>query len=216
MARIILLSHLMDGNTPLYGGEDRVEMVQGKSIKSGDSCNTMRLSMTNHAGTHVDMPRHFFEKGATVSDMPPEGWVFDRITLVEVPSGPGESVIGPDLLEEPVDCELLLIRTGMEKFRNEKTYIQGSPVILPELADWIKSKCPSIKAVGIDTISISSLNDRVMGRKAHKAFLEKGIILVEDMKLSGVGHVPDRVIVAPLMLKDADAAPVTVFGFSYV
>lgn len=40
--------------------------------------------------------------------------------------------------------------------------------------------------MNMDFISISSLGARDIGRQAHRAFLERGILIIEDMKLGEV------------------------------
>jgi len=70
----------------------------------------------------------------------------------------------------------------------------------------------SIKAVGIDFISISNLNNRALGKEAHIAFLGNNVLLIEDMKLSCVHSNLKTVIVLPLQVEGADGAPCTVIG----
>ncbi len=213
--KVIFLSHFISENTPLYGGEKSITLRQVKSIKKGDSCNTMYWSFPNHIGTHVDAPSHFLEKGLSISDFNAGFWIFNEVTLIEIFNVKPGCIIEPENINNIKDCELLLIKTGFEKYRAEEIYWQNSPSLHPKLAFYLKDKCPFLRAIGIDFISISSLSNRELGRKAHRAFLERDIILIEDMKLSEIHYSPDTVIVAPLLIKDADAAPATVFGIYY-
>jgi kynurenine formamidase len=210
--KVVLLSHEIDEQTPFYGKGTSVKLKQDKSIRKGDSCNTMHWSFYNHTGTHVDVPLHFLEKGASVTDLRPEEWIFSKVLLVEVTDTETPRLVKVEDLKGAKDCELLLIRTGYEKYRGSKSYLKDSLGLHPELADWLKTECPSIRAVGIDSISISNIKNRELGRMAHKSFLENNILLIEDMKLSPLGEAPDRVIIAPLLVKEADGAPCTVFG----
>ena len=56
-----------------------------------------------------------------------------------------------------------------------------------------------------------------LAKKAHVAFLNpvKGepILLIEDMKLNSIVSL-SKVIVAPLLIENADGAPCTIFGYS--
>jgi len=210
--KVFLLSHVISERTPLYGGEGSVSLERVKSIDGGDSCNTMRWSFPNHTGTHVDVPLHFMEKGLSVADFGPEEWVFNKVSLAEIPdAGPGRMIKMEDL-GDVGDCELLLIKTGFEKNRAGKIYWQDSPGLHPGMVSRLREKCPSMKAVGIDFISISNLSNRELGRDAHRLFLENNILLIEDMKLCELVKAPRRVIVAPLIAERADGAPCTVFG----
>jgi arylformamidase len=66
----------------------------------------------------------------------------------------------------------------------------------------------------MDFISISSLTDRETGRQAHRAFLEKDILIIEDMKLGELedGPVLAEVVCLPLRFVNGDGAPCTILG----
>lgn len=210
--KAIFLSHLINERIPVYGGKKSVRLQKVKSIKNGDSCNTMFWSFPNHAGTHVDAPLHFKESGVSISGLRPSDLIFNKINLIKIRGiGPGY-MIGIDDLKGVRDCDLLLISTGSERHRNKDIYWKDSIALSPELAPWLKKRCPSLRAIGIDTISISNLNRRELGRKAHKAFLGRDILLIEDMKLGGLEKKPNSVIVAPILAEKADGAPCTVLG----
>jgi len=210
--RIIYLSYTLAEDTPLYSGIGSVKLERQKTIDDNDSCNTMYFSMPNHAGTHIDMPRHFFKNGMTVSEMAPRYWIFNKTAIADVRVFYGEDMIDIPMLGRIEDCEILLINTGFGKHRGTEKYIYDSPKVSPNIAGWLKSVCPSIRAIGIDTISISSLKDRETGRQAHRAFLGQNISIIEDMKFSEMEGVPAKVIAVPLLIKDADASQVTVLG----
>jgi arylformamidase len=214
----IFLSHILGEDSPGYGGASAFCKKEAKSIKSGDASNNSIWELSNHMGTHVDAPYHFDDAGLKVSDYSTEEWIFDRVYIHEGEYRQGQ-LIGPDGWEQkiPDDCELLLIRTGFEAHRAEKIYWEANPGLSPDLAAWLRSNRPQIRALGIDTISITSYQHREVGREAHRAFLGRNrpgnpILLIEDMKLGELSRNPKKVIVAPLLIKDADGSPVTVFA----
>jgi kynurenine formamidase len=125
---------------------------------------------------------------------------------------PGQ-IIRPQDLGQISDCELLLIKTGFEKFRYQSLFWKNSPGLSHEVAFMLRKRCPSLKAVGMDFISVGNIKHKEMGKMAHKAFLKNNILLIEDMKLSGLLiRAPDIVIVAPLIVSKADAAPCTIIA----
>ena len=69
----------------------------------------------------------------------------------------------------------------------------------------------------MDLISISSYSNREEGRKAHHAFLNpdegEPILLIEDMKLDTNSSF-NKVIVAPLLIDNADGSPCTVLAYT--
>jgi kynurenine formamidase len=215
MDKLIFLSHILDEKTPCYGGAPGPSFSSVKQMKKGDSCNMMRWSMSNHVGTHVDVPRHFLKSGTTADRFPAGQWLFDKVALVKLSRvKPGQIITPADMGNLPRGAQIVLIRTGFERLRTREVYWKNAPGLHPDLAGWLKKKCPNIRAVGMDIISVSSLNNRELGREAHREFLKRGIVLVEDMKLSGLMKAPFRVLVSPLRVKNSDAAPCSVFAWS--
>jgi len=70
--------------------------------------------------------------------------------------------------------------------------------------------------IGFDSISVSSFANRMLGREAHKAFLnpEKPILLLEDMDLREVNKNTNfkEIIVAPMRIAKCDGLPCTIFA----
>lgn len=215
---MIWLSHILDENTPLYGGESRIGARRDKSIAGGDSCNTSLLSFSSHTGSHVDAPRHFIEEGHTIDFYGPSDWVFTSPLLLDVPSKPG-SLIGINELPE-INCsnseiDLLLIRTGLEKLRGQELYWKEGCGCMPELAEYLCANYPALRAIGLDTISLTSYQNRELGRKAHHAFLSREIRIFEDLKLGQIKRANSltKVIALPMRIAGGDGAPCTVVGW---
>lgn len=210
----IYLSHFLGHDTPFYGGDGRFEIEQLRSMDNGDSCNAVRWSFPNHAGTHVDLPRHFVRDGKCLTDYLPATWFFTKIAIVDISDVMPGSVIGPEMLDNcraASSTELLLLKTGYGRLRETQTYWRENPIFRPDLADYLRDKFPNIRAIGFDSISVSSWMDRSTGREAHRAFLsgEHPILLIEDMNLLNIDSktLISNVTIAPLLVKDADASP---------
>lgn len=215
--KITFLSHSLGEKTPLYQGRKGVEIRPEGRISDGHSCNSLHVSFPNHSSTHIDAPLHFIPGGRSITDFPADFWSFEKTAIWDCAVGPG-TLITPVLLrlDSIVDLEkveLLLIKTGYERFRAEESYWLASPGLSSSLAVELKRRMPSLRAVGVDFLSISSLLHREEGRAAHREFLSREVILIEDMKLSAIKTAPSRVIVAPLLLEGADGAPATVMAF---
>jgi arylformamidase len=215
--KYIWLSHILNNETPLYGGERSIFFSIIKSIKQGDSCNTSRYVLTSHSGTHIDVPRHFFEIGRAIDEYNPIEWIYDNVDVVSVKADPGQCLGKHELnIESHVGeaTELLLVKTGFEEHRKTAFYWQDNPALKPELAFYFREKCPNLRAVGIDFISVANLKHREQGRSCHKAFLENDILIIEDMSLSNLkkGWKLRQVIVSPLRVECSDGSPVTVIG----
>jgi kynurenine formamidase len=216
MSKVIFLSHILDEKTPTYAGKSKIMLTRTREIRKGDTCNEMSWVFSNHVGTHVDAPRHFVDKAKTIDQFPAAGWLFNKVELLRLrKTKPGQMIVPKDLRPLCKDTELVLIKTGYERLRGCKAYWNNAPGLHPDLALWLKKICPKVRAVGMDIISVSSIQNRELGREAHHEFLSRGILLVEDMKLSVLKRSPQKVLVAPMRVKNSDAAPCCVFAWSY-
>lgn len=211
----IWISHPLSAETPVYRGGAQPQIAAETRIADGQSSNTLRFSMTNHMGSHVDAPLHFLEGGATVDSYAPGDWIFARPLLIDVPCTRA-IVLEPKsvlhLLPDGRDADLLLMRTGMGALRDKASYWQSYPGWSSELAEALIRRCPTLRAIGLDTISLSSISHREEGHRAHRAFLSRGIRIIEDLALGAIepGASIDQVVAFPLRLLGGDAAPCTV------
>jgi len=214
------LSHYLSEKTPLYGNGKEIYFVPDKEIERGDSCNTTNLSFPNHSGTHIDFPYHFNPDGKTLNDFPVSYWQFDQVKMADLTGKVNDGqIIGPELFTGlgNIETELLLIKTGYGAYRGTDRYTLTPPGLSANLAPFLRKNFPRLRCIGMDLISVSSYSNREEGRKAHHAFLnpDKGdpILLIEDMKLDTDGPF-NKVIVAPLLIDNADGAPCTVLAYT--
>jgi len=220
--KVKYLSHSLSSNTPSYGNRDEVILIQKSSIAKGDSSNTIDFRLTNnHIGTHIDVPKHFYDEGSTITDISPDQWFFFNITLIDIPCKKGRLIEVSDIISEDIsaDTELLLIRTGFESFRNEDIYWNGYPGISEDTCEYLRNHFVNLRAVGFDFISLTSPLFKEQGKKAHLSLLDEKevgpIFIIEDMKLSNLTNIPSQVIVAPLLIDQGNGGPVTVFSINH-
>ena len=218
-SRWIWLSHITDLSTPVYGGGEGLEVLPDKAKSCGDSCNTVILKLPNHIGSHVDAPKHFIEGGMCVDSYSADDWVFTKPLLLDVIIGKsgiiGSSHAGKVLADvNRSDADLILFRTGAEQYRGDEAFWRVPPGFSPELCGYLKSRFPSFKAIGMDTISMSSFAHRDVGREAHKEFLGSGIRIFEDLSLSLIENASSliKVIALPFRYAKSDGAPTTLIG----
>jgi kynurenine formamidase len=220
VSRVEYLSYAYEEKNPAYGqGLIPLEFKQCKSITCGDSCNTYDFTMNNHLGTHIDAPAHFFNEGQSISQIDPNKLCFDHPALVDIEIEEGTYLVCPKHLKGNIDpnIDLLIIRTGSYKKRQEDVYCKEGFGMSAELGEFLRENFKNLRAILLDTVSLSSFQNREEGRRSHKVFLnpESPLFIIEDADLSILEEVdvPDRVIVAPLLLGFADSAPCTVMGF---
>lgn len=217
-----LLSYPVNVATPMYGSAPQPLLTPYRQISKGDTSNGYIFSLHNHTGTHIDAPRHFVENGKSISDYSLDELIFEHPVIVDCPKDKA-ALITPDDLQEAShmfqmsDC--LLLHTGYGQFRDEEKYRTNNPGIAPETILWIRKEYPGVRCIGIDSISISSFQFRIIGQEAHKvAFTEqaglgKPLLLIEDIKLNITSNERLEVmIVIPWQIYGLDSVPCNVIA----
>ena len=213
----LYLSYLLSENTPIYGGENNVIHIEKRSeMSKGDSSNTKYLKFPNHSGTHIDFPNHFSDSGKKSESYKASFWFTSKITVVKYPAK-DEEIINQnsfDVQKISTDTEFLIINTEFYKRRKEKAYWNNNPGLNPELASILKKQCPNLRFIGFDFISLTSYQNRILGRKAHVEFLIKNeILLIEDMDLSNIDGINIKSVTAlPLLMEGLDGAPISIIA----
>jgi arylformamidase len=215
----VLLSYMLDSETPLYGDTPKVQVTKIKSMGNGDSSDGYLISAANHSGTHVDAPGHFIKDGKGISKYSIQELEFHGPKIIETYKEPGEWVEIKDIEKEDLDgVDCILFKTNFSRFRGEAEYRMENPGISPETIEVIRRKYKQIRCLGIDSISVSGFKDRERGRKAHKMAFKKEpglgapLLLIEDMDLTNVSKKSTMgiLIVVPWAIKGIDSAPCTV------
>lgn len=213
------LSYLLSHAVPACGSvEKNIELREIKSLEKGDSCCTYWVGLENHWGTHVDCPAHFFADGMQVDEYGADFWFFRNPQVLSIHAEPGQ-IIGVSELSSEInpEADLLLLKSGWGKFRGKDIYSLRGPGLDPLVGMWLRKNYPSLRAVGLDWISLSSHTNRKLGREAHRVFLNpesegRPIVLIEDMFLPEDMENLKQVWVAPLRVEGIDSAPCTVIG----
>ena len=208
--KISFLSHFIDNETPVYGGyENQIKISKKSSIKNGDTANSLSIVMNNHIGTHIDFPFHFSNNGKKSSDYDASFWIFNKVGFIEC------SIIDfPEKIKNlPTDIEFLIFKSGFGKNRNDEIYWKSQPVIPSSFAKLLRNQFRSLRVFGFDMISLTSKLNRDEGKKAHLSFLIKNdILILEDMNIEELYSTPDKVIISPLQIMDADGVPCNVIS----
>jgi len=217
-----ILSYSLTKETKGYGNSSVISLEDDKSIAKGDSCNTSLICISSHAGTHIDFPKHFLNSGKKEADYNLEDLIFKEPFFIDCPKKRSDLIMPEDIIMHGkglMKSDILLLRTGFYKFRKKDDYYISNPGIAPETARLIKNKYPNIKAIGIDSISISPYKNRELGRLTHKIFLQKKnpVLLIEDMDLSEDFNLLKKlktIMVLPLNINELEAAPCTVIAYT--
>lgn len=217
----VWLSHLLSGDTIAYGGGKSFKMEWASSIKAGGASNASLLSLSAHLGTHIDLPKHFFDYGYTIDYLQPDYFRFKKISIAFIKGKIAGRIIRFDEIKKQIlrGSDILLIKTGFIKFKGKKICWQNNPGLDPDIAHGLREYFPTVRAIGLDSISISSWANRELGRAAHKAFLKpdmrtRPFLIVEDMDLSKIkrGSRIKNLTISPLRVRSAEACLCTIEG----
>lgn len=215
------LSHSLTNDTPSYGNRDHVKIIPKSEISNGETSNTSHIEITNnHIGTHIDVPKHFYDNGKTITDIDPIEWVFNSICIIDIPCDEAKLIDVNDLDNSDIlpDTDFLIIRTGYENKRYEDAYWNSYPGISEIACEYLRSNFPQLRAIGFDFISLTSPKFKPEGKKAHLSLLDerKGrfIFIIEDMKIAHLTVNPEQAVVIPLLVQNGNGGAVTILSFS--
>ena len=216
-----LLSYINKEGDLAWPGAPTVKLTGFESIKDGDACNTFRIEIFNHFGSHMDAPKHFNDSGESISDFSIDNFIYESPVLVDIPKSFGELVTKEEILkfdDRIKSADLLMIRSGFAKYRIEaaERYSREGPGVSAEAAELLVKRFPRLKAIGLDWISLASFTDINDGILAHQRMLgkfgDKHIFIIEDLNFDELNSELKirRVFALPLMVSGIDSAPVTV------
>lgn len=216
----VLLSHILRPGGPVYPGEPTLVVERRSDMDAGGHSNTAVLHLFNHFGTHVDGPRHFNARGLPLAVLPVEAFVFSCVALVDVRKWDNE-LIGAEELRAALPrawlCDLLLLRTGFGEVRegDPERYVSRSPGLAAEAARMVVEELGTVRAIGLDTISVGAPAQREEGRETHRVLCGDGrtdgrfVLIYEDVNLAPLEESPVRVWGLPLLVEGLDSAPAT-------
>ncbi len=175
-----------------------------------DGWNARTLHLYSHATTHMDAPRHFFERGLTIDYLDLEkcvgpAWVVDVGEL-----GPRDLItvesLG-DYAERIGPGDRVILKSGWSKRIAEPVYRDELPRISLELAQFFAERL--IALVGVEPPSVAAIDDMEEITAVHQTLLAAGIIIVEGLtNLDALSSDRITFIALPLKVEDGDGTPV--------
>jgi len=216
----LYLSYILDKNTPSYGNRNKFLCQKTSNMSKGDVANDSSIETTVHIGTHIDMPYHFYENGQTIEDFNIDYFRFENILFIDMI--PDNIIVKDDLiaiLETITDknkYDMLVIKTGICNRREQSEFWETNYGFDPSIADYLRNYFPNVRVISFDSVSVSSFSNRLLGREAHKAFLDplSPILLLEDMDLTLLSEDSKikKLDIAPLRISKCDGLPCTIIG----
>ena len=192
-----------DPEMTVWPGDPAFDFTALRRIAQGDACNTSRVALCTHTGTHIDAPWHFEEEGARVDELDP-ALFFGRAEVREVECG---EAIAPADLGEGLLPPRLLIKTRNSGFSDRGAFREDYAA-LSEQAAW-RLVDEGVVLVGVDYLSVAPFKQD--GQQTHHVLLSRGVLAVEGLRLAGVPAGPCEFVVLPMQIAGADGAPCRAF-----
>lgn len=229
---IVDLSHPYDDATIAWPTSSpyRLEKVAEGITAGGYYYAANNLFTAEHAGTHIDAPRHFAETGMTVDQIPLERLVGPAmvVDVSEAASRDRDYQVSAADLEQAEsangripDGAILIVRTQFsQRWRNPADYLGTSargesattqlhfPGLHPDAARWLVAN-RRINAIGIDTASIDYGPSRDFA--SHRALAERNVPIFEN--LTFLERLPRRgasIMALPMKVTGGSGAPLRV------
>lgn len=177
--------------------------VQCTSLKqfAQDKVRDSVVTIGVHTGTHVDAPSHFLEKGFAIDSIPLHALV-GKCRVIDL-TGVSDHISRVDL--EPCGVqkgEIILFKTANSRRSPDETFDPSFMYLDADGARYVASI--GIKAVGIDYLGIERNQPN---HETHKTFMEKGIVIIEGLRLAHVAAGDYFLCCLPLAFVGLEAAP---------
>jgi arylformamidase len=190
---------LRDGLVP-WPGDPPFRLERVSDIARGDVCTFSTLSMSAHAGTHVDAPLHFLQRGRSVDLWPLDATVGPaRVIAIRHPRTIEVDELRPLRIRKG---ERLLFKTRNSARERPGVFFKDYVSVSPDAARYLASR--RLRAVGIDGPSVGPFEQ---GAETHRILLGAGIWIVEWLDLRRVPAGPCDLICMPLRIVGGDGAP---------
>jgi arylformamidase len=198
------ITRALTPRTAVFPGDTPVAITPVMQMKAGDSCNVTSITMSAHAGTHVDAPLHYGEGEAGIDAVGLNVLigparvitlnVIDAITMDDL-----QAVLGD------APFTRLLIHTRASDVPND-VWQPEFVYFEPAAAEWLGER--GCRLIGTDAPSVDPATSREL--PAHKAFLRGNVIIMENLCLTSVPDGAYELIALPLRIAGNDAAPARV------
>lgn len=204
---VIDLSHPLNPDTPVYPGTPRVGVDRANTVAE-DGFLEHRLTLSTHAGTHVDAPAHMIAGGDTLDDLPVDRFLGRALVLDPGPLDAQGRVTADHVGASRARLAgygFVLLRTGWSSRWGQPSYLEGFPCLTPAAARTLVDL--GVRGFGVDAISVDPVGDPDLA--VHQVLLGGGLVLVEN--LNGLERLPDAGFMfhaLPLRISGGDGSPV--------
>ena len=177
-----------------------LEVHERRRMSRGDDVNATALTVSVHAGTHVDAPLHFVPDGAGIDSVPLERFIGPAVV---------HHVVADRFITEAHVSSIPLDGATRVLFKTRNSDLLKRRDFEPDFVAFSLGAARAlvtrgVRLVGLDYLSVAHADAQV---SVHRAFLDHGVVLLEGIDLSEIAPGRYELICFPLRLRGLDGAP---------
>ncbi len=198
------ISVTLGGRCTYWPGDPAYERVQTLRLADGGVADVSRLTLSVHAGTHVDSPAHFIAGGRTLDQYGPERFILPA-TVVEIDDD--ECVRPEHLAALPLaagEALLLKTRNSAAGLCTRGQFSERYVYLSLEAARLCVQR--RLGLVGIDYLGVDRFGGD--GFPVHMELLGNDVLILETVNLAGVPAGRYTLSCLPLKIRDCEGSPV--------
>ncbi|MEE1281686.1 MAG: cyclase family protein [Acutalibacteraceae bacterium] len=176
-------------SAPVYDGDPVTDFQWVYRIDCGDEYNLSKIKFCNHAGTHIDTPKHFIDDGKTITDYPMSRF-YGSCTVITV----DDVLTGEDMERILPRCHKKILIKGVE----------GG--VLSLSAVFVMEEY-GIELVGTENISIGFELEEM---RVHRELAINDVLVIENLDLSKIKDGNYILVALPIKIEGAEASPTRV------
>ncbi|WP_445002401.1 arylformamidase [Exiguobacterium alkaliphilum] len=194
------VSQPLEDATTTWPGDTPFRYEIAWPMADSGSVNVGKVTMSLHAGTHIDAPFHFDDAGKRVIDLDPGLYI-----------GPARVIhlSGHDRIEasdldgfDLTGVERLILKT--EGWPDKRVFPTQIPELTQSLADRLGEL--GIYLIGLDLPSVDAIDSKDMA--AHHALARNGVHILEGLVLDHIAPGDYELNAVPLPIVKGDGSPV--------
>jgi arylformamidase len=194
------ISRPLTPRSAVFPGDTTVTISSVAEMSAGASCNVTALTLSAHAGTHVDAPKHYAQDGIGIDRVSLDTLLGPcRVLSIDTPAN---ITVNSLVQARLTGISRLIVHTRASDIPND-VWDPTFPAFEPDAAEWLGIN--GIVFIGTDAPSVDPADSKSL--PAHNAFLRHNVIIAENLNLSGVPDGDYELIALPLSIVGIDAAP---------
>jgi arylformamidase len=198
--RIYDLSPRLHSGLAVWPGDTLFSVKRSLNRRRGDPVDLAAITLTLHAGAHLDAPSHVLPEGPTIDQV--ELWKClgpARVIHLDAKDAIGAELLAPKLASRP---PRVLVRANpgrdRSRFVPEFTFFStGAARLLVERG---------VHLVGTDAPSVDAFVSGDL--PAHRILAEAGVVILENLVLDEVPEGEYDLVALPLRIVGGEASPV--------